>query len=67
MQCQGLIEGGENLIEKYVYICSLGESATRMEQLAKEMENRLKIRRRKIVDDPGWKKKEKSLVMVYLS
>ena len=52
LQCEGLREEGEVQSEKYAYSWFFGESVTRMVNLAMEIEQRLKIRK-KILDDPG--------------
>ena len=52
LQCQGLRGESEENSEKYAYKWFFGESTTSMVKLAKEIQKRLKIRK-KILDDPG--------------
>ena len=49
---KGFSEKNQTVSEKYAYSCFFGDSVNRMVQVAKEIDSRLKIRK-KILDDPG--------------
>ena len=50
--CTGFSEKNETLSDKYAYSWFFGDSVEKMIHVAKEIESRLKIRK-KILDDPG--------------